>query len=53
MDAHLSVILNSRSITGEDKVASFDLIVAGKACRHECLIGGFAVYEVKLGFVFS
>ncbi len=32
---------------GEDKVASFSLIVAGEAGIHECLFAGFAVFEVS------
>src|SRR5215831_11404343 len=34
-------------VTGEDKVARFDLIVAGKAGFHECLVARFAVLEVS------
>ena len=38
----------SLCVTGEDKVARFDLIVAGKAGFHECLVGRrFAVLEVS------
>ena len=35
----------SRRTTGEDKVASLDLIAYGKECRRECLVAGFAVCE--------
>ena len=34
-------------VTGEDKVARFDLIVAGEAGFHERLVAGFAVLEVS------
>jgi hypothetical protein len=37
----------SLCVTGEDKVARFDLIVAGEAGFHERLVGRFAVLEVS------
>ena len=39
--------LGLRRVTGEDKVASFGLLVAGKAGFHERLVGRFAVVEVS------
>ena len=48
---HVGLLLIERwfslCVTGEDKVARFDLIVAGKAGFHECLVGRFAVLEVS------
>ena len=37
----------SLCVTGEDKVARFDLIVAGEAGFHERLVARFAVLEVS------
>src|SRR6516225_615462 len=34
-------------VTGEDKIARFDLIVAGEAGLHERLVARFAVLEVS------
>src|SRR5688572_27265528 len=36
-----------RRVTGEDKIASFDRLVAGVALSHQGLTGGFAVVEVS------
>src|SRR5262250_926362 len=39
--------LRSGCVPGEDKVASFGLIVAGKAGTHKRLVARFAVFEVS------
>src|SRR5687767_10068924 len=36
-----------RCVTGEDEVASFDSMVAGKAGVEHRLVGGFAVVELS------
>ena len=43
----LLAIKHSLCVTGEDKVARFDLIVAGEAGFHERLVARFAVLEVS------
>ena len=37
----------SGCITGEDKVVSFDRLVAGKAGIEHCLVGEFAVIKLS------
>ena len=39
--------LGIRCVMGEDKVASFDSLVAGKTGFEHCLVGRFAVVKLS------